>query len=238
MHETDPIDETPLPPELQEAARAYHAPPLTPREAMWSAVQAERHAERTAETATPRTGGMRYVRWALAASVLVAVGVGLGRLSLDQRHPAAAGPTAGGPTSISPAPTARGPAAPARESEAYRVAATEHLAQAEEFLTLFRTSVRGQEQQRLASATARQLLASNRLLLDSPAGADPRLKLLLQDLELVLAQIAQLSPQRGRGRGREDLDFITDGLERGGVLPRLRAAVPAGGPYSLRQGAL
>jgi hypothetical protein len=116
------------------------------------------------------------------------------------------------------------------------VAATEHLAQAEEFLTLFRTSVRGQDQQRLASAMARQLLASNRLLLDSPAGADPRLKLLLQDLELVLAQIAQLSPQRGRGR--EDLDFITDGLERGGVLPRLRAAVPAGGPYSLRQGVL
>ncbi|HEU4587772.1 MAG TPA: hypothetical protein VFS11_03945 [Gemmatimonadales bacterium] len=229
MHDTDPIDDTPLPPELLDAARAYHAPPPTPREVMWRAVQAEREATQAAEPAGPRPRAGRYVRWALAASVLLAVGVGLGRLTLD-------GPRAQGanPMPPSPAPVARGSSAPAREPEAYRVAATEHLAQAEEFLTLFRTSVRGQDQQRLASVTARQLLASNRLLLDSPAGADPRLKLLLQDLELVLAQIAQLSPQRGR----EDLHFITDGLERGGVLPRLRAAVPAGGPYSLRQGAL
>ncbi|HEU4648283.1 MAG TPA: hypothetical protein VFS33_04435 [Gemmatimonadales bacterium] len=229
MHDTDPIDETPLPPELQEAARAYHAPPPAPREAMWRAVGAGRQAAQVAEPAAPQPGAGRYVRWALAASVLLAVGVGLGRLTLDRPHV-----TRVNPASLPPAPVARGSSAPMRESEAYRVTAAEHLAQAEAFLTLFRTAVRGQDQERLASATARQLLASNRLLLDSPAGADPRLKLLLQDLELVLAQIAQLSPQRGR----EDLDFITDGLERGGVLPRLRAAVPAGGPYSLRQGVL
>lgn len=230
MHDSDPIDETPLPPELQAAARAYHAPPATPREEMWRAVQAARHgAHTTAPSAPPHPGVRRYVRWALAASVLLAIGAGLGRLSIGGSHPGVAGPAP-----ASPAAVARGFAPPGRESEAYRVAAAEHLAQAEVFLTLFRTSVRGAEQERLASTTARQLLASNRLLLDSPAGTDPRLKLLLQDLELVLAQIAQLSPQRGR----EDLDFITDGLERGGVLPRLRAAVPAGSPVYLRQGAL
>jgi hypothetical protein len=76
----------------------------------------------------------------------------------------------------------------------------------------------------LASASARQLLATNRLLLDSPAAVEPATRLLLEDLELVLAEIAQLSP-----RSREqDLQLIRDGMERGNVMPRLRTAVPAG----------
>jgi ubiquinone biosynthesis protein UbiJ len=115
---------------------------------------------------------------------------------------------------------------------AYHLATTEHLGQSEAFLTLFRASVRGGGSERLASATARQLLATNRLLLDSPAASDARTRLLLQDLELVLAGIAQLSPQP---RSR-DLDLITEGLEQGGVLSRLRTAVPSGA--SITQGAL
>jgi hypothetical protein len=116
---------------------------------------------------------------------------------------------------------------------AYQLATTEHLSQSEAFLTLFRASLRvngGNEQ--LAAATARQLLATNRLLLDSPAAKDGKTRLLLQDLELVLAEIAQLSPQ---SRSR-DLDLITQGLERGGVMSRLRTAVPSG--PSTTQGAL
>ena len=66
--------------------------------------------------------------------------------------------------------------------------------------------------------------ATNRLLLDSPAAAEPATRLLLEDLELVLAEIAQLSP---RSRD-EDLQLIRDGLERGNVMPRLRTAVPPG----------
>ena len=115
---------------------------------------------------------------------------------------------------------------------AYRVVTTEHLSQSEEFLTLFRASVRGQRDDRLASATARQLLANNRLLLDSPAANDASTRLLLQDLELVLAEIAQLSSSPKA----HDRDLITEGLEQGGVLSRLRTAVPAGA--SLTRGAL
>ena len=107
---------------------------------------------------------------------------------------------------------------------AYRIAATEHLGQSEAFLTLFRTSVRRGGNEQLASATARQLLATNRLLLDSPAASDARTRLLLQDLELVLAEIAQLSPRPSS----PELDLITEGLERGGVMSRLRTAVPSG----------
>ena len=117
---------------------------------------------------------------------------------------------------------------------AFRVAAVEHLGQAESFLTLFRASVRGGARDGLAAPAARQLLATNRLMLDSPASADPKLRLLLEDLELVLAGIAQISP----GRGSEDLDIITNDLDRSAVLLRLRAAVPAGGGAPARPGAL
>jgi hypothetical protein len=124
-------------------------------------------------------------------------------------------------------------ATPKVSTAAYELATTEYLSQSEAFLTLFRASLRrntGNEQ--LAAATARQLLATNRLLLDSPAGDDRKTRLLLQDLELVLAEIAQLSPRSGR----RDLDLITEGLERGGVMTRLRTAVPSG--PSTTQGAL
>jgi hypothetical protein len=229
MHDSDPFEgDTLLPPELQDAARAYHAPPPIPREAMWRAIEAERQVPSRSVPFIRRHRAGWYVRWGAAAAALVAIGVGVGRFVSNRpgatpvaAAPAVAAPSGGGP-------------APARASEAYRIAAAEHLAQAEVFLTLFRVSAHEAGRDRLASATARQLLASNRLLLDSPAGANPRLKLLLQDLELVLVQIAQLSP----ARGREDLEFIRNGLERDGVLPRLRAAVPSGGPHSLRQGAL
>ena len=95
--------------------------------------------------------------------------------------------------------------APQRTGDAaYRITAMEHLGQSEAFLTLFRASVRKGGNEQLASATARQLLATNRLLLDSPAASDARTRLLLQDLELVLAEIAQLAPPAQLARTRSD----------------------------------
>jgi hypothetical protein len=47
---------------------------------------------------------------------------------------------------------------------------------------------------------------------------------LLQDLELTLAEIAQLTPEATTG----DRELIREGMERGSVLPRLRTVVPAG----------
>lgn len=222
-------DDQPLEPELREAARAYHEPPPVPREALWAEIQMRRAADR------PARGSRRVWVWAAGIAALVALGVGIGRLSVRPgtlRRPAAS------PLATAPAPAAAAAATtgarPKDDATAYRLVAAEHLGQAEVFLTLFRASVREGHQERLASATARQLLATNRLLIDSPAGSDPRLKLLLQDLELVLAQIAQLAP----GRQSEDLKLITDGLERDGMLVRLRAAVPAGTGVHFRQGAL
>jgi hypothetical protein len=184
---------------LREAARSYNAPPETPREEMWARIQAGRRSSRRVFELRPRR-----VLWAAAAAAVLALGIGIGRVSLEPEATAWVGPSANTTT--------------------YRLAAEEHLSQSEAFLTLFRTSIEERADPRLASASARQLLATNRLLLDSPAAVEPGTRLLLEDLELVLAEIAQLSP----GSRDEDLQLIRDGLERANVVPRLRTAVPAG----------
>jgi hypothetical protein len=202
------MDDEPLEPSLLAAAREYHRPPEPPREAIWRAIQADRLAERATRPA-PR----RWVPWAAAAAALLAVGVGIGRLT----HP---GPVPDGGTATWGPSTA----APRVNETAYRMATVEHLGQSEAFLTLFRASVRAGGQERLASVTARQLLATNRLLLDSPAAQNRRTRLLLEDLELVLAEIAQLAADPRP----DDRQLIREGLDRGGVLSRLRTEVPAG----------
>ena len=113
-----------------------------------------------------------------------------------------------------------------RVSTALAVATTEHLAQTETFLSLLRDAVRSGNNSPYAGATARTLLATNRLLTDSPVSKDAALKELLQDLELVLAQIAQLREDSWEG----ETDLITDGIEQRAVLTRLQTVVPAGTP--------
>ena len=200
------MDDDELEPALRDAARAYHQPPEPPREAMWQAIQAERRVERARRPAV-----RRWTPWAMAAAAILALGVGIGRWSAPATRAGTVTPTA----------TA---AAPRINETAYRLATLEHLGQSETFLTLFRTSLPQGRQERLASATARRLLSTNRLLLDSPAGQDRKTRVLLEDLELVLAEIAQLSPEATAG----DRELIREGMERGGVLSRLRTVVPAG----------
>jgi hypothetical protein len=220
--------------QLRDSAQDYNSPPVTPREEMWAAIQAKRAETAEGGQAESRKSGRRAIAlfpltalppyrrlllWPAGIAALLALGIGLGRLSAPAPGPAA--------------PITVATEVPPRTSDvAYRIAATEHLGQSEAFLTLFRASVRRGGNEQLASATARQLLATNRLLLDSPAASDARTRLLLQDLELVLAEIAQLSPRPSA----PDLDLITEGLERGGMMSRLRTAVPSGA--STTQGVL
>jgi hypothetical protein len=205
--------------QLRDAAKDYNDPPETPRDLMWANIVAARQETEQPVIPVRPLRRLRPLRWAAGIAAILALGIGLGRLSTPKRAPA-------------PAPAVVASEGLRAGGSAYQVATAEHLSQSEAFLTLFRTSVRKGGNEQLASATARQLLATNRLLLDSPAGADGRTRLLLQDLELVLAEIAQLSPEP---RSR-DLDLITEGLDRGGVMSRLRTAVPSG--PSTTQGAL
>jgi hypothetical protein len=66
---------------------------------------------------------------------------------------------------------------------------------------------------------AADLLVNTRLLLDSPAAADRDARRLLGDLELILAQVATISPTKSA----EDVDMIQDAITKRDVLLRLHA---------------
>ena len=109
----------------------------------------------------------------------------------------------------------------------YRTAALQTLAQAEALLTAYRgaENVRDPAAMQQAARWARDVLSSTRLLLDSPAGRDPQMRTLFSDLELILAQIVQLSGTPLQARERE---LIDDAMRDRDLLPRIRSAVPAG----------
>lgn len=202
-----------------EAARDYNEPPETPREEMWAVIRTElpgaREAgpvvdELAARRAQSRARTRRWTPWAvgLAAAATLAVGFGLGRLT--------------GPPASTEAPVAaardRSPSTPVR------LAAAEHMSDAEAMLTLFQAS-EGMEDRTAAARWARDLLATTRMLLDSRVAEDPELAALLEDLELVLVQIANAGPDG-------DQELIEQGIRQQQLLPKLRtAAAPT--EYSL-----
>lgn len=195
---------------IRELARDYHTPPPTPKAELWDRIQAARSAanQTTARrpsgptVGVPAASGRRWMAWAAGIAALLLAGVGIGRLSLGGSVEAA-------------------PGSSTRSARAYATAAVYHLRQAETFLTSFRI---GQTEGIRLTSQASDLLSSTRLLLDSQAASDPKLRRLLEDLEFILIQVAQLPDDRLD----EELKYITDGLEQNHVIPRIRTAIPAG----------
>ena len=109
------------------------------------------------------------------------------------------------------------------QAVSYQFATQQHLKDAETLLTSFTLESRDQRMNSQFAGWAKGLLSNTRLLLDSPAGDDPRRAKLLQDLELVLAQIVQLSPEAPAA----DRELVQGSIQNGLVMTRLRAAIPA-----------
>jgi hypothetical protein len=118
-----------------------------------------------------------------------------------------------------------GPTVEQGSSSAYQLTTVRYLSDAEALLTSFRSrTTQDQQMDAQLGAWARQLLTNTRLLLDSPVANDPHRRPLLEDLELVLVQIVQLSP----GTASQDRELIEKTLQQEHVLTRLRTAIPAG----------
>ena len=206
---------------IEKVAPSLNAPDAAPRAEMWDAIQA---AQKTAQDAQagrlPGVTPLRRSHWRLMSVIAAALllGVAIDRFALRQ-------------VEVPTAPVASAPSTPTDSSDParlYRMAAAQTLTQAEALLTAYRASDVADND----PATARQLgiwgrevLSSTRLLLDSPAGDDPRLRPLLNDLELVLVQIIQLS---GAPLEAGDRELIDRALHDRDLLPRIRNAVPAG----------
>ena len=120
------------------------------------------------------------------------------------------------------------PSGGALENRAYAVAAVKHLTDVEALLTAFRAEPSREVDAQIAG-WARRLLSDTRLLMDSPAARDPLRRRLLEDLELVLVQIVQLSPEAAQ----QDRALIEGSMNRDQVLTRLRSAIPAGPPIGI-----
>ncbi len=196
---------------LGEAARDYRAPPPTPRDEMWEAVQALR-AQRTHRRLPRSLPGGTWVRWGVGLAAALAIGVGIGRM------------TPGAGTAPPGTPPSR-PAASVSDAaalEGFQWAAAAHLEEVESFLTMFRVDTRTGVSVAATEGVATDLLGTTRLLLDSPAATDEALAQLLNDIELVLMQISLYAGSEEAG----ELEFIDQSMDQRAVLLRLRAVVP------------
>jgi hypothetical protein len=219
---------------LARTAPTLNAPGAAPADDMWTAIAA---AGRTAEASAAGTAHgvlpLRHRRWArpvaLAAALAatLVLGVALDRMVILRGSRVATGEATSGAATRPAAPLAAG-ADSASHDELYRLAAVQTLSQAEALLTAYRAS-NGSARDSIAARTlggwAREVLGSTRLLIDSPAGADPKIRVLLDDIELVLVQIVRLS---GTPIDSADRALIDNALRDRDLLPRIRTAVPAG----------
>ncbi len=195
---------------LRDAARDYNAPPPTPKAELWQRIEAARRSS----TVTPIRRGPRW-RFPLAIAALLTIGVAIGRFT----SPGGWFRTPDATSAASPRATTAMPGNQ-RGNVAARMLTTDHLSQAESFLTEFNSQTPAED----FSAKALELLTTTRLLLDSKRLRDAGTRQLLEDLELVLVQIATIDPKDRR----EELGFITDGLAQNHLRTRLRNAVPTG----------
>jgi hypothetical protein len=210
-----------LPEPLNAAAKAYNNPPELTRaelDDLWSAIERDAFPRRLTPPGgdgreQSRDSGWYSIRRLLPLAAVLLLGIGIGRF--------------GAPRTQATLPfIAEGiRALPAADSvtlpEPYQSTTSQYLGQTAALLVSLPAEVRAGRADEQLLGRAHDLLLTTRLLLDSPASADPRIRTLFEDLELVLAQIVRLQTQQSR----EELDLIRQALEQRDVLPRLRSAV-------------
>lgn len=113
-----------------------------------------------------------------------------------------------------------GPAGPAGADEYDMSRMSRHLDRTQALLVAFRTDIGTDESQRDLARWAREFLVETRSLLNTPAAEGQRERALLQDLELILVQIARLGPDAPDF----ERELARESMERQGTLMRLRSA--------------
>lgn len=189
---------------LEQARGAYNRPPAPDLDALWTGIQSRR---RHVNVSRSRGAGWWATRAVGVAAALV-MAFALGRF------------TAADNMTVTVSPSAVTVAAETVEQPVTRVT-TELLGETVVLLASLPEERSGSVPDTRFIQQAGALLTTTRVLLDSPAAAgNPQLHNLLEDLELVLAQIARL--QRG-GQSRVELELITEALQQQDLVPRIRS---------------
>lgn len=212
---------------LRDLPRDFNEPGKPPLDEMWTVIE-DAHFNAPVPISSTREGMSRaplYSKggmmsrapWLAAAAALV-IGIGVGRYLPGGANPAQ--------TTASASGVARNSASPASDTsavaDAYRDQTNRYLGQAAALLISLPVKDANGKTDAAFAYKATDLLLTTRLLIDSPAAAqDPKLHSLLEDLELVLVQIARLRSEKNKG----DLDLIHQAVEQGDVLSRLNSAV-------------
>jgi hypothetical protein len=211
-HEDDRFPES-----MHEAARDYNSPPElsgADANAIWSAIEVEafprRFASPSAEQAAANARQWRWTRNVLPLAAVLLLGVAIGRFGLPRKQLAAMNVATRQPATDSVA-----------VPDPYQGTTSRYLGQTTALLVSLPAEVRAGRADDRFLGRAHDLLLTTRLLMDSPAASDPRFRTLLEDLELVLAQVVRLPSDQSRA----ELDLIRQALEQRDVLPRLRNAV-------------
>ena len=205
------MDDRELERRLSELKETWRVPQDPPLDQIWQAVEAE---------AFPLGGRRQTWRWSrtlLPLAAMLVLGFGIGQVAPTVLRQQASTPF-GAVGSVNAAGTSDTPAHLTSEAAPFVGIAADYLERVTALLVTLADANRAGKPLGNSAGQARDLLATTRLLLDSPQAGDPHLHALLNDLELVLAQIARL-PHRA---AQPDVYLIDETLDQREVLPRLR----------------
>jgi hypothetical protein len=202
------MDEKDLERQLAELREDWRIAPEPPLDRMWLRIEGE---------AFGRRGPGRWLRTLLPLAATLVLGFGIGQVVPPLLRHRDGRPTSAVATERA-APDEHPTARLAGNGAPFVGVATDYLERVTALLvTLAEESRQGQPVD-YSKAQARELLSTTRLLMNGPQVTDPHLRELLDDLELVLAQIVRLPPRPGA----PDVYLIDQALDQREVIPRLR----------------
>ncbi len=181
---------------------------------MWEVIEAQAFRPNLKEPRRP------WIRTILPLAATLLVGFGLGQVvpSLLRKPAEPTATLAAGETALT--------TLPASAQAPFVGIANNYLEQVTALLVTLTDEARRGQPLDQSSDRARDLLATTRLLLDSPEIKGAHLRDLLDDLELVLAQVVRLPSQAAA----PDVYLIDQALDQREVLPRLRVILAESTP--------